>query len=32
VAGLVDAVMLSCEARVGKPDRRIFELALARQP
>ncbi len=30
VAGLVDAVVLSCEAGVAKPDRRIFELALAR--
>jgi len=30
VAGLVDTVVLSCEAGVAKPDRRIFELALAR--
>jgi putative hydrolase of the HAD superfamily len=30
VAGLVDDVVLSCEAGVAKPDRRIFELALAR--
>ncbi|HEY5988512.1 MAG TPA: HAD-IA family hydrolase [Streptosporangiaceae bacterium] len=30
VAGLVDAVVLSCDADVAKPDRRIFELALGR--
>jgi len=30
VAGLADAVVLSCEAGDAKPDRRIFELALAR--
>jgi putative hydrolase of the HAD superfamily len=29
VAGLADAVVLSCEAGVAKPDRRIFGLALA---
>jgi putative hydrolase of the HAD superfamily len=29
VTGLVDAVVLSCEAGVAKPDRRIFEFALA---
>jgi putative hydrolase of the HAD superfamily len=30
VAGLADEIMLSCEAGVAKPDRRIFELALGR--
>jgi putative hydrolase of the HAD superfamily len=30
VADLVDAVVLSCEAGVAKPDRLIFELTLAR--
>lgn len=30
VAGLVDEIVLSCEAGVAKPDRRIFELALSR--
>jgi len=30
VAGMVDAVVLSCETGVAKRGRRIFELALAR--
>ncbi len=30
VADLVDDIVLSCEAGVAKPDRRIFELALGR--
>ena len=30
VAGLVDKIVLSCEAGVAMPDRRRFELALGR--